>query len=65
MLLMTTHAWATKYFSIDCQPAEPTLRRWMQTGALPGRKIGGKWFVDEHAFVAGGDDLVARVLGGK
>jgi hypothetical protein len=41
---------------------ETTLRRWMQSGALPARKIGGSWFIDEHAWLAGGDDLVQRVL---
>jgi hypothetical protein len=64
MLLMTTKIWARKYFAADCQPAEPTMRRWMQSGAVPGRKISGSWWVDEHAWLAGGDELMNRVLNG-
>jgi hypothetical protein len=59
---MTPHEWSEKYFAEASRPPETTLRRWMQSGALPARKIGGSWFIDEHAWLAGGDDLVQRVL---
>lgn len=65
MRLLAPRIWATKYFSVDCLPPEPTLRRWMKTGAVPGRKIGGTWYVDDDAWLANGDDLVARVLSGN
>jgi hypothetical protein len=65
MLLMSARAWANKYFSIDSMPAEPTMRRWMQSGAIPARKIAGTWFVDEHQWLAGGDELMSRVLRGE
>ncbi len=62
MRLMTPPAWAEKYFDEASRPPETTLRRWMQIGAVPAKKIGGSWFIDEHAWLAGGDDLVQRVL---
>jgi hypothetical protein len=54
--------WAEKYFSEDSRPPEPTVRRWMQSGKVPAKKIGGSWFIDEDAWLAGGDVLVERVL---
>lgn len=62
MKLMTPRAWAEKYFAEGSRPPEPTLRRWMQNGSVPARKIGGSWFIDEHAWLAEGDDLVLRIL---
>ena len=62
MLLLTPTAFAEKYFAEGSRPPEPTLRRWMQNGAVPAVKIGGSWFVDEHVWLSGGDDLVERVL---
>jgi hypothetical protein len=62
MRYMTPTAWCGKYFAEDSRPPEPTLRRWMQCGAVPARKIGGSWFVDEHAWLSNGDVLVERVL---
>jgi hypothetical protein len=38
------------------------MRRWLTDGKLPSRKIGGSWFVDEHARLADGSELVLRVL---
>lgn len=61
-MLLTTNAWADKYFAPDSHPAELTVLRWLRDGKLPGRKVGGKWYVDEHAWLAEGDDLVRRVL---
>ena len=62
MRYMTPTAWAEKYFTEDSRPPEATLRRWMQNGAVPSKKIGGSWFVDEHAWLADGDVLVEHVL---
>jgi hypothetical protein len=62
MRYITPMAWSEKYFADESRPPEATLRRWMQNGALPSRKIGGSWFIDEHAWLADGDDLVQRVL---
>ncbi|MGO1069278.1 excisionase [Lysobacter sp. CA199] len=62
MHLMTPQQWADKYFDAGSRPSEVTLRRWLNEGKVPGRKVGGSWFVDEHAWQADGDDLVRRVL---
>lgn len=60
--LLTAQAWIQKYFAEECRPAEITLHRWLRQGKIPGRKVGGTWYVDEHAWLADGDDLVQRVL---
>lgn len=61
---MTVREWRERYFSEASAPAELTVRRWLQNGDVPGRKIGGNWYVDEAAWLAGGDELVAKVLAG-
>jgi hypothetical protein len=62
MRLLTPTAWVEKYFAEGSRPPETTLRRWMNSGAVPALKIGGSWFVDDDAWRAGGDELVQRVL---
>lgn len=62
MHLMTPQQWAEKYFADTSRPSEVTLRRWLNDGKVPGRKVGGTWYVDEHAWLADGDDLVRQVL---
>lgn len=62
MKLMTAQAWLTKYFDEGSRPAEITLQRWLRNGKIPGRKVGGTWYVDEEAWLAGDDDLVQQVL---
>lgn len=61
-MLLTANAWAEKYFDPSSRPAEITLQRWLRSGKIPGRKVGGTWYVDEHAWQAGDDDLVRKVL---
>jgi hypothetical protein len=29
---------------------------------VPARKIGDTWYIDEHAWLADGDELMLRVL---
>lgn len=62
MKLMTPEAWSAKYFDESSKPAIMTLRRWLRDGVVPARKIGGTWYIDEHAWVADGDELVLKVL---
>lgn len=62
MNLMTPTAWAEKYFEEGSRPSEATMRRWLGSGEIVGRKVGGNWYVDEHAWLANGDALVERVL---
>lgn len=63
--LLKPSEWTARYFAEGSQPAPPTVRKWMRSGAIPAVRIGGSWFVDENAWLAGGDDLVARVLGAR
>jgi hypothetical protein len=63
MKLLTASAWAEKYFGEESRPAEITVLRWLRDGKLAGRKVGGKWYVDEHRWLAEDDELVQRVLG--
>lgn len=62
MLLMTTQNWLEKYFEESSRPSEVTLLRWLRAGKIPGKKVGGSWYVDEHAWLADGDSLVEAVL---
>lgn len=62
MKLISPAVWLDRYFDADSRPSEVTLRRWLRDGKIPARKVGGSWFVDEHAWLAGDDDLVRRVL---
>ncbi len=65
MQLIAARAWAEKYFGPESRPSDITLQRWMRAGKVPGRKVGKTWFVDEHLWLADGDDLVQRVLSGE
>lgn len=62
MKLLTAAAWADKYFDPTSRPTELTLARWLRAGKVPARKVGGSWYVDEHAWLAAGDELVRQVL---
>ena len=62
MRLMTPQAWSEKHFAEGSRPAETTLRRWMQDNKVPSKKVGGSWFIDDDAWLAGDDELVQRVL---
>lgn len=62
MKLIKPQPWAEKYFAEESRPAEITVLRWLREGKIPGRKVGGTWYVDEHAWLADGDPLVQQVL---
>lgn len=62
MKLMLATEWAAKYFTEDSRPSEVTLARWLRDGKVPGRRVGGRQYVDEDAWLAGDDDLVRRAL---
>lgn len=64
MLLIEPAKWAAKHFEEASRPSEVTMKRWLRDGKLPGRKVGRKWFIDEHAWLSDGDELVQRVLAG-
>jgi len=62
MRLITAQIWLERYFEEGSRPADLTLQRWLRSGKISGKKVGGSWYVDEHAWLAEGDDLVERVL---
>lgn len=62
MKLISIPRWREQHFVEDSAPDEVTIRRWLRSGKLPGRKVGGTWFIDEAAWLADGDELVQRVL---
>lgn len=62
MKLMLAQQWAEKYFDEGSRPSEQLLGRWCREERIPSKKVAGQWYVDEHAWLAGGDDLVAQVL---
>lgn len=64
MKLVTPQVWAERHFDEECRPSEITVLRLLRDGKLPGRKVGGKWYIDEPAWLAGDDELVQRVLSG-
>lgn len=63
MRLVTVNVWRDRHFDEQSRPAELTVLRWLRDGKVPGRKVGGTWYIDEHAWLAGDDELVKRVLG--
>lgn len=64
MRLISIQKWRDRHFEADSAPDEVTVRRLLRDGHLPGRKVGGTWFIDEAEWLADGDDLVRRVLTG-
>lgn len=62
MRLISIHEWQEKYFSPESAPTDFTARRLLRDAKLPGKKVGGEWFVDEHAWLTGDDPLVQNVL---
>ncbi|WP_242900014.1 hypothetical protein [Stenotrophomonas maltophilia] len=63
MQLITPERWLDRYFEEGSRLSMQVLQRLLRERKLPGRKVGGAWFIDEHEWLAGGDELVARVLG--
>lgn len=62
MRLMTPERWLDRYFEEGSRPSMQVLQRLLREGKLPGRKVGSAWFIDEHEWLANGDDLVLSVL---
>lgn len=62
MKLMSIPEWQATYFTPTSAPSDFTVRRLLREGKLPGRKVGGEWFIDDQVWQAGDDELVRRVL---
>lgn len=68
MQLTTIPRFRRRYFEPEAAPSEQTVRRGIQRylegkpNGIPGKKVGGTYYVDLHLWEAGDDPLVARVL---
>ncbi len=50
-MLETISAWTTRRFAPGSRPTTATVVRWIRTGEIYGRQIGGKWYIDESVRV--------------
>ena len=64
MRLVTVEQFRLRHFEEKSRPAENTVRRWLKTGKVPGKRVGGTWFIDEAKWLADGNRLVEQVLAG-
>lgn len=63
MLFMRIEEYRMKHFSPASRPSLRTIRSWIQTGALPGKRQGKYYFVDmEELQVLTGQTLTDKVL---
>ena len=62
--MLTPQEWIDRRFpQAKKKPHPSSVRRWIESGELPGKKIGGRWYVDEVAEQRRtGDDVVDRIL---
>lgn len=50
MKLQSIENWAKEHFVPGSEPDLQRVRRLLREGELPGRKVGGKWYVDLDGF---------------
>lgn len=63
MKLMNISEYRRKRFVGTQAPSLSTLKRWIQSGEIPGRKIGGRYYVDMVAeSKRSGDAKVDEIL---
>jgi len=62
MNLIKLDQFRKEYFAPGSQPDIRTLKKYINEGALPGKKIGKLYYVDTDSLEFTGDDLVDRVL---
>lgn len=62
MALKELSAWIEERFE-EPRPSTRTAQHWCVSGAVPAKKIGGRWFIDtEREKRETGNDLVDQVL---
>lgn len=44
-MYMLSREYRVKYFSIESRPTEMTIRNWIKSNKIEGRKIGGLYYV--------------------
>lgn len=64
MRFMEAGKWAERRFDPESRPDRRTIAAWVESGDLPGRRLGKKLYIDDDAFMAAqtGDEMVDRVL---
>lgn len=62
MKLISLKAFQERYFAKGEAPTEKTIKAWINKSEIPGRKLGGKYYVDCASFEGCNDELVSRVL---
>jgi len=62
--LMLVSEFRKKRFTGKSKPCERTIKRWIKEGTIPGKKIGGRYYVDvtEEAKQITGDPKTDRRL---
>lgn len=64
-MLVTPTEWLDRRFGESKHRPHPSsVRRWLDSGELPGKKIGGRWFVEiDEEKNSTGNALADRILG--
>lgn len=62
MRLIRIEEFRRRFFDPSCKPAEITLRRLLRGRKLPGKKVGGTWYIDVERWRADADPLVEGAL---
>ena len=65
MKLISIETFRSRYFDPESAPTRATVRRWILSKKVVGKKVGDLWYVDEHMWEAGDDELVALILAQK
>lgn len=62
--LMLLSEWRDQRFVGTRKPSVSTIKRWIESGDLPGRKIGGLYYIDltAESKVFSNNDLINAVL---
>lgn len=61
MKLISINDYIKLNFVGDDKPTSRTVRNWLEQNLIPGKKIGGKWWIDLSKEKTG-NELVDRVL---
>lgn len=62
MKLITIAEYKRRQFAEGSAPHDSTIRRWIANGELPGRIIGGTYYVHESALHSTGNELADKIL---